>query len=272
MLLSSPETLHVFLGQATALAISRSGWRGRLGQTRCYPLVAAPGEPWRALMAVFAEALKDFSCRRVRVVLSHHFVQYRVLSWRDDLVGDAEYLSLAQLEFSAAFGALAESWTIALSDESPGVARVASAVPTALLAGLGTVVDGAGARLLSVKPYLAVVPDDWGRHRSGNGCSGLLLHEPGRICVAVRQAGSWCWVRHLRVGEDWPAHLAGILQSEAQLAGLLLVPADVHVFAPGAGSHVWATLRSAGFRLLEPVSERGFVAGRDGAFAPAWLG
>ena len=272
MSLLSPETLHIFFGPANVLALSRGGWRRRLCQTRAYPVAAVTGELWQDALTAFSAALRDLKCRRVRVVLSHQFVQYRVLSWRDDLVGDAEYEALARLEFSAAFGTLADAWTIGLSDEPPGVSRVASALPSALLAGFGTAASEAGAKLLAVQPYLTVVANLWDRVLPGNACRWLLLYEPGRICAVARQAGSWCWVRHLRAGEDWARQLAVILHSEAQLAGLEAAPANVHVFAPGAGPDALLTLRSAGFQVLEPASELGFLADRDGAFAPAWLG
>jgi hypothetical protein len=270
--LLSPETLHLFFGATHVLALRRDGWRRRLGQTRAYPVAALTGESWQDALVAFSAALGDLKCRRVRVVLSHQFVQYRVLPWRDDLVGDAEYEALARLEFSAAFGTLADAWTIGLSDEPPGVSRVASALPSALLAGFGTAASEAGVTLLALQPYLAVVAKLWDRVLVGNDCRWLLLYEPGRICVVARQAGSWCWVRHLRAGDDWAEQLPSILRSEAQLAGLDTSPANVHVFAPGAKPDALLALRSTGFQMLEPVSELGFHASRDGAFAPAWLG
>ena len=271
MSLLSPDTLHIFLGASSVLALNREGWRRRMGQTRAYPVAATTGEPWENALAAFSTALRELPARRVRVVLSHQFVQYRVLSWRDDLVGDAEYEALARLEFSAAFGTLADAWTLGLSDEPPGVSRVASAVPSALLAGLGTAAGAAGVKLLAVQPYLAVVATLWDRLLAGRVCHWLLLYEPGRICAVARQAGSCGWVRHLRAGEDWAQQLPGILRSEAQLAGLDAAPAKVHVFAPGAGPAALLALRDAGFQMLTPASELGFLSDRDGAFAPAWL-
>ena len=271
MSLLLPETLNLFFGGTQVLALSRGGWRRRLGQTRAYPVAVVTAEPWQDAMTAFSAALRDLKCRRVRVVLSHQFVQYRVLGWRDDLLGDTEYQALARLEFSAAFGTLADAWTLGLSDEPPGVSRVAAAVPSALLAGLGTAASESGVKLLAVQPYLAVVATLWDRLLAGRVCHWLLLYEAGRICVVARQAGSWCWVRHLRAGEDWAKQLPAILRSEAQLAGLDAAPDNVHVFAPGAGPDALLALRNAGLQMLVPASELGFLSDRDGAFAPAWL-
>jgi hypothetical protein len=254
------------------LALTRTGWRRQLGQTRSYDVAVAAGEPWQSPVIALAAALKEFQPRHVRVVLSHHFVQYRVLPWREDIAGEAEYLALAQLEFSTAFGAMAQDWTLALSDEAPGRARLAAAVPAGLLAALTKVVDAVGAKLLAVQPYLAAAVNQGLAQTRASGWRWLALHEPGRVAFAVRQAGVWRWVRHVRVGDDWAQNLVELLASEALLAGLDVAPAAVQVFAPSAGRDAWATLRAAGFDVLEPTSAVGFVAERDGAFAPAWLG
>lgn len=272
MSLLSPESLHIFYGPAEVLALSRVGWRGRLGETRRYAVAAADGEPWQAPLTSFAAALRDLRCRRVRVVLSHHFVQYRVLPWRADLSGDAEYRALAQIEFSEAFGALADAWIIGLSDEPPGVPRVAAAMPSGLLTALAAAATEAGAKLVAVQPYLAVVERLWQRRAGSDAARWLLVHEPGRVCAAVRQGDAWRWVRHLRVADDWLASVPDLLAGEALLAGLDAAPADVHVFAPGAGREAASALRQAGFQVIEPPNELGFAADRDGAFAPAWFG
>ncbi len=272
MSLLLPETLHVFYAPGSVLALTRCGWRGRLGASRRFAVAPGTGDPWREPLASLGAALEEFQPRRVRLVLSHHFVQFRVLPRRDDLGGDADYLALAGLEFSNAFGTMAESWTTALSDESPGQPRVACAMASGLLLALGEAVAGAGAKLLAVQPYLAVAADVGGRQSRGSGWQWLVLHEPGRVCVAVRQAAAWRWVRHVRVGDDWALRLGSLLESEALLAGLEVPGSAVQVFAPGAASEVCSALRAGGYQLLEPKEGAGFEAARDGAFAPAWLG
>jgi hypothetical protein len=268
----SPETLHVFYAPGSLLALTRCGWRGSLGQTRRYAVAPATGEGWQAPLDSLVAALQEFKPQRVRLVLSHHFVQFRVLPWRDDLSSDADYQALAGLEFANAFGAMAESWTTALSDEAPGQPRVAAAMASGLLTALGETIAGAGARLLALRPYLTVAADVGGRQGRGAGWQWRVLHEPGRVCVAVRQAGAWRWLRHVRVGDDWVAGLGALLDSEALLGGLEVPAAGVQVFAPGATPDTLSALRAGGYELLEPRDEAGFAASRDGAFAPAWLG
>jgi hypothetical protein len=241
-------------------------------QTRGYPVVQEAQEAWQDALVGFAAALREFECRRARVVVSHHFVQFRLIAGRNDLANETEYQALAQLEFAAAFGAMAQDWAIGLSDESPGLPRVASALPKALLAALVSASNAANVKLLAVKPYLAVMADSWARTLSIESCSWLMLHEPGRLCVVARGAGQWRWVRPLRVGDDWQEKLLEILQIEAHLAGLEASPDNTHVCAPSATRQTRESLRGAGFKVMEQTSECGFISDRDGAFAPAWLG
>ncbi len=271
MSLLSPESLQLFFSPTAVLALSRVGWRQQLGRTQSYVVSDAGGESWQAALSAVGGALKEFGCGSVRVLVSHHFVQYRVLPWRDELRGDEEYLALAQLEFASAFGVLAKDWTVCLSDERPGVSRVAAALPSELLAALGTAVSGAGAKLASVQTYLAGAEGLW-RHRvSRHGCQWLVMHEPGRICVAVKQDGDWRWLRHVRADEDWVRQLPQMLVGEAMLADLDPATEQVQVFAPSADAQARDALQGLGFGLLVPANGRGFMAQRDAIFAPAWL-
>lgn len=270
MSLWSPETLHVFLGPAEVLAVSRIGWRQRPGLVRRYLVDEVGGEPWQAPMAVFSAALREFGCRRVHVVLSHHFVQYRVLPWRADLSGEAEYRALAQVGFADAFGGLAANWTIGLSDEPPGLPRVAAAVPSDLLTALSAAAAERKAKIAGVRPYLAAVEGLWPLNGAGS-TRWLLVVEPGKACAAVRNGETWRWLRHLRLPDDWPHRLSDLLAAESLLAEVEAKPGDVHVFAPGAGDDSRATLRGAGFQLIE-ASGNGVAGDRDAACAPAWLG
>ena len=273
MSLLSPETLHVFLSPSNLLAVSRSRWRRRMVQTRDYPVVRKDDESLQDLLAGFSVALSEFNCRRVRVVLSHHFVQFRLLDGRVDLANEMEFHALAQLEYSAAFGAMADEWLIGLSDEPPGLPRIAAALSKGLLKGLVETASAAHVDLLAIKPYLAVMTDFWIRNlHDATPCSWLMLHEPGRLCMVAWGRGKWQWVRHLRVGEDWQQKLLESLQTEAHLAGLEAHVSNTYVCAPSATREARESLRSSGFRILEPRSELGFLADHHGAFAAAWMG
>jgi len=267
----SPETLHIFLSPTAVLALNRVGWRRRLRKTRSYPVAGSSEVLWQGALPAVAAALKDFGCGSVRVVLSHDFVQYRVLPWREELRGDDEYLALARLEFASAFGSLAHDWTVCLSDEKPGASRIAAAMPSGLLAALVAQVNAAGGKLDGVQPYLAGTADLWQRHMPNRGVQWLVLHEPGRVCVAVKQDGDWRWLRHLRVGSDWAQQLPQMVAAEALLAGVDAPSDPIQVFAPSATPAAQQALTELGFRLLIARSGRGFMADRDAIFSPVWL-
>jgi hypothetical protein len=269
--LLSPETLDIFLSPTAVLALSRVGWRRRLRKTRSYAVASGGEALWQGALPALAAALKDFGCGSVRILLSHDFVQYRVLPWREELRGDAEYQALAQLEFASAFGSLAHDWTVCLSDEKPGASCVAAAVPSGLLAALVAQVKAAGGKLDGVQTYLAAATDLWQRRMPGRGDQWLLLHEPGRICVAVKHNSNWCWLRHLKVTADWAQQLPQVVAAEALLAGLEAPSDPIQVFAPSATSEARETLSELGFRVLAPRSGRGFMADRDAVFSPLWL-
>jgi hypothetical protein len=269
--LLSPDTLCVFVSPTALHALVRGGWRRSLGPQRVYPIEATHSEPWVDLLANFSQMVSEFKCSHVSVVLSHHLVQYQLLPWREDLADDSEYLALARLEFSSVFGEMSDAWSYAISDDTPGVARLACAVPTALLQGLTAAASESGAKLVALQPYFAAVARRWVRQLSGVSPQWLVLHEAGRLCLAVRQSGAWRWVRHVRVDSDWPRQLPAILKSEAQLAGLAVEPSQVHVLAPVAAPGLTQGLQSLGYRQLVPSNERGFNVDTHGVFYPAWL-
>jgi hypothetical protein len=263
------DALHLFLAPDTVLAVSRLGWRRRCGESRRYPVAAGDGDSWPGLVEAFAAALADFDCRRVRIVLSQHLVQYCLLPWRDDLKSDEEYLASARLEFSGTFDRLADRWTIVLGDAAPGQARIAAAMPEALLTALQAAATAAGKRLQSAQPYLGVAVNAWRAHLPGNAGQWLLVYEPGRLLSAYIEAGQWRWLRHQRAGAGWQQDLEEFLGRERMLAGISEIEAPVTLLACGAP----AALPSTGdLEVIDLSSRGGFPPEQDGAFAAAWLG
>lgn len=265
-----PETRQIFFGTEAVHGVSRRGWRRRAGAAGCHPVAASGGEPWCDGLAAFTSALGEGRGQGVRVVLSNHLVQYRVLPWRDDLESPEEYQVMAQLYFTETFGALADGWTIALSDEPPGAPRVAAAVPAGLLAGLEAAVQAAGCKLHSVQPYFTVAFNAW-RHclPPGQG-RWLLVHEPGRLCFALLEQGRWRWLRHQRVAADWQQRLPELLEEESLLAGAGEAAATVLLFTPDAAGAL-PTGTAAGIEFVGIPGDGGFAARDEGALAAAWL-
>jgi len=264
-----PETRQFFVGPEAVHGVSRRGWRRGPVAAGCQPVAATGGEPWRDVLAAFAAALAGCGGQRLRVVLSNHLVQYRVLPWRNDLESAEEYRVMAQLQFAEAFGPLADQWTITVADEPPGAARVAAAIPSDLLAGLESAAAAAGCRIRSVQPYLAVAYNACRqRLTDGEGGRWLVVHEPGRLCCGLIDGGHWRWLRHRRVAGDWQQGLPELLEEEALLAGVDAAPATVLLFAPASAV---ASPGRAGLEFVGLPGDGGFTGDEAGALAAAWL-
>jgi hypothetical protein len=264
----SNSALHVHCGLEGALALTRVGWRRRIGVAGRY------GQPvgdkrWSAAVAGLEAALTEHPGLPLRVVLANRLVQYRVIPWRDKLGGDKEYRALAQLEFADAFGSLADGWTITLSDELPGQARIAAAIPSELLEAVQTTASMHRARLLTMKPALVVAAGLWPLVGTDD-CQCLVVAETGLLCFAVRDARGWRWVRQTRVEVDWATRLPQLLSEEGSLARLDLKPDSTRVFAPEANRDDLAALQAQGFAGIEMAQGSDFPAGGDMKFLSAW--
>jgi hypothetical protein len=264
----STDALHVHCGPEGALALTRLGWRGRFGDARMYRQAAGEAR-WSAAVAGLAAALAEHPGMPVRVVLANRLVQLRVIPWHDHLPGDTEYRALAQLEFANAFGSLADGWTIALSDEAPGQARIAAAIPGELLAAIKETVVAHRSRLLGVSPALTIAAGLWPLAES-EAPQCLVAVEAEQLCFAVRDASGWRWLRQARVDADWAERLAQLLDEEGRLSHLDLTREATRVFAPEANREDLAALQRHGFAGIDVGAKPGFPADGDMKLITAW--
>jgi len=270
--LLSPESLTVYIAPGEVIAVRRTGLRQTIADKRIVPVKGHPensGEGWEGAAQAFAELLLDLGpCRRVHVVLSNHFVHYQLLPWRDDIKDRDEEIALAQMAFTQTYGEVATHWQLRVDDEAPGRSRISAAVSADFLATLEKLAAACKSRIVSLQPYLSAALNHWRGMLNGKDATWFVLHEDGRLCLAYREAGSWRWLRALRVGSDWCERLPDLLDDEALLAGTSAAPAAM-IFAPAcqelavpAGSR-WSlrALRLAAAANFSPIS--------DGRFGPA---
>lgn len=264
----STDALHVHCGPEGALALTRLGLRRRFGAANRYPMPTG-GARWSAAVGGLAAALAENPGMPVRVVLANRLVQFRVIPWHAHLPGEAAYRALAQLEFADAFGNLADGWTVTLSDEAPGQARIAAAVPGELLAAIREAAADHGSRLLGVSPALTIAAGYW--TDAGTGAPQCLVAaEAGQLCFAVRDAAGWRWLRQTRVDTDWAERLPQLLAEESRLANLELDRQATRVFAPEANRDELAALQGHGFTGIDVGARPGFPADGDMKFITAW--
>jgi hypothetical protein len=248
----STDSLHAYCSPVGVWALERRGWRQRVADRRQVS-ACDDGMTWKPAVGALATLLAESRCGKLSVTLSSRFVQYRRIPWREDLRGDKEFDALARLEFANTFGAHAEDWRVVLSDEVPGRARIAAAVPAGLLSALGELAAGNNSRLLSVRPALTVAAANWSKTGDSRE-RWLVVQEANQLCFAIRAGGNWSWVRQRRVGDDWSAGLPKLLEEESCLAGIEVDPSVTSLFAPGLSREDGKSLREAGYTLIPSVT------------------
>lgn len=91
---------------------------------------------------------------RVRVSLSHQLVRFLSVPWSDELMGRASAQSYLRAQCAAVFGNRAHTWSIVADDVARGRPALACAVDQEFLSGLHQIVEGHGARIESLVPWM----------------------------------------------------------------------------------------------------------------------
>jgi hypothetical protein len=213
-----PDLLSVYIAPGRITALSLRGPGSAVLEQRVFEVDAQAGSEVASLSSALSRVLREMPHRRMRAVLSSHLAQYRLLPWRDDLLDADEELAFARNQFANGYGDSTVELAVTLSKERPGRARIAAAVLTAILDAVRQAADDAGAVLVGLQPALTAVahsvrhdigPRDW-----------LVVHEDGKLTLAMIDEGQWRWVRGLRTDADWPSKLAALLAAESLRAGL----------------------------------------------------
>lgn len=151
------------------------------------------------------------------LVLSNHFVRYRVVPWQDELRDEQELTAYAEQVLRQAYGGVASAeWSVDVSIDRVGSPCVASAVDTALIEALRTLAGQQGRRLMSVRPLL-MEAFNLARGWLTGGCYWVVIVEEGLICAALIGRGRWVVVRTARFHGDWPSELVAMLEREQYL-------------------------------------------------------
>ena len=270
MSLLSTECLSVFLSPAEVLTVRWRGLPRQIVEKQRYTVGPREDHDWAWVAETFADILRKGPCQRLRVILSSHFTRYLLVPWRDDLKDREEELAVVRREFSRTYGGEASHWAIRLSDEAPGLTRVAAAIDGAFLDAIEQAAHSARARDVSIQPYLTAAANRWHGHFGQGQSKWLVLLEDKRACLAWIEDTRWRWVRSVRVGADWMEHLPELVGHEILLAGADAMPQEVLVFAPDtlfipAGSPL-------PFRSLNLEARKGFSPESDGHFGLALVG
>lgn len=159
------------------------------------------------------EALKELAAgRKLRVVLSNHFVRYAVLPWSSALTSEKDWTLFGEHSFASVYGDTALRWSVRVSNAGAGKPRIACAIDTELLVRLAHLPN-----VVSIQPYLMAAFN--ARRRSLRDRSfWFVVQESGRLTLALVAGGKWKLVRNRQASEHWPQLLADLLEREAAAA------------------------------------------------------
>jgi hypothetical protein len=214
---------------------------GSLGGAPAWDVAFAPAgkdEPaWRPAVAALADRLAQQrgQVKRVSVVLGAAHVRWQLVDWPAPAGSMTELMAFLRLRFRAVYGASGGAWRLAPAAASPGQALPVCAVDEALPLALAQAAKGAGARLVSVRPYVSSALDHWrGQWRARAAWVAVL--EPDHLTLALLDArGRWLGLQSLHCSDGaWRDAVKG-LQLRMVLQSPLAVPKDAPLFVVGPG-------------------------------------
>lgn len=169
--------------------------------------IIATGDPIAALEELAGK-------RAMTVILSSHFARYCLLS-STALKAETDWLAYARHVLATTYGAEAASWEVRVSRTDARDVRIACAIDATLAARLKTLPG-----LRSVQPYL-MAAFNARRRTLAEASAWFVLHEPGRLTIALLESGAWRAVRVRQAADGWQTVLPVLLDREAAIAGVL---------------------------------------------------
>ena len=267
--LFSDRILIALAPDSLALLRISGGLRPRVSERRtiaCDPALGTP--PWQGAVAALEQltGTRD-AIARVTVVLSNHFVRFMLVPWSEGLRNAGEQTAFVRYCFAKVHGERSKNWDLRLSSGPAGSTRIASAVDSPLVQAVRAAFPAAaGAKLVSVQPYLMSAFNRWRKLVKGERAWFLLI-EPQRACLARLESGRWSAVRNTRGNFEEPAQWPGLLDRERYLVGGGEAPEGVYVHAPRsrktppaeAGGWTFTSLALAPAQGLAPAESEPFA-------------
>jgi len=155
------------------------------------------------------------------VVLSNHFVRYKVIPALPAFTSADKALLVATHCFRETYGDIVDDWVIKLNPVPDDDTLVACAVDSSLIAALQALVSQYQCKLKSIQPYLMSGFNLMCRHVKPQAICYAQI-EAGRITIALIKDGAWqtiagCGVAY-GAGHDWADALTSLITRETLLA------------------------------------------------------
>ena len=173
---------------------------------------------WSATLSALDALLAKSEWQKAvaRVVISDQWVRYAMVPYSAALSGDAERMTHARHVLTGVYGEVASQWNVTLSDNPPGTAQVACALPATLLEELQIILTRHQIPLKSLQPQLVSAHNHW-RDKLPDGGVWFVSIEQGSLSAARLAPGGWDRVHSVRIGADWTVELRR-LQTFGRLA------------------------------------------------------
>jgi hypothetical protein len=223
------------------LARLKRGIRPTVAAEEDIRLPAAAAGDWSEALKALGQRLAEPSWRaaRLRLVIADHWVRYTVVRWMPELSSQDECLAHARELLASIYGDALSDWVVSLSDAPPGVARIACAMPSALLDALNDLSSSSGMHLCSLQPQLIAAYNGW-RHRLPETAAWFVTVDEGSLAAARVGPDGFERVHTVRIGSDWTREIKrlqifGRLVNRSAEAGPVFIDAP-QTWRPVAGA------------------------------------
>lgn len=199
------------------------------------------------VLALLETALGNYpKTARVALTLSSQWVRYTLVPWSDALSDAQEEAAYARHCFTRIYGDVAAHWTLRINPARDGMARLASAVDSDLLAALRALFARSGQRLHSIQPHLMAAYNQFQRALARQHAWFAVL-APGNLCLVLLKDNVCLRVRSLPIEAAWQDALPRLLAREVLLCDPAAATQRVFIYAPQA--RVGAVPQRAGWQF-----------------------
>ena len=249
--LSRDRGAHRYCAVLGAEGVGLGRWHANQQQwlgSRAFSCEAAQ-PAWEAAVEALAALLAEHTVRgaQLRVLLSARYSRFCLVPWSDAIGHPRELDAYARACFENLYGQSLGDWRIVLSPEPAGAARIATALPEALLQRLQALGRESRLQLRSVQPYLMAAYNRCSA-QLGQGDFLFVLAEPRRSVLLLAAGGAWQQVLAQGCADNDQAFQA-LIERTCELYGEHLP--RVYLHAPGRGD----VPQLAAVQLCQPASE-----------------
>lgn len=208
---------------------------------------------WQAALQALAALLAEHAVRgaRLQVLLSARFSRFCLVPWSDAIGTASELEGYARACFEHLYGQPLDDWRIVLSPEPAGAARIATALPQALLQGLQALGLASRLQLRSVQPYLMAAYNRCAA-QLGQGDFLFVLAEPRRSVLLLAAGGAWQQVLAQGCADNDQA-LQALIERTCELYGAHLPRVYLHAAGRGEVSQLAAVPLCQPARHSDPL-------------------